>query len=152
MRHLSLSHGPADSWQRTRFPVPDTSSSLRLLRDPVQGRGSASRSEPSPLTPLLNAAAGIPRFRCKQKLCALLLCNPPKGSSPFTICTAQVWVPVQTPRTTWQSSHTASIVLPGCPGPAHSCGEMAICTSRAAAAGYGQTFGLSSSHSRADVN
>lgn len=110
----SLSHGPAESWQRRRFPVPGTTSSLRLLRDPVQGVGSASCSEPGPLTALPHAAAGIPWFRGKQKRGALLLCHPPTGRSRMTICTAQVRVPAHTPRATWQSSHTAPIVRPGC--------------------------------------
>jgi len=46
--------------------VPDTNNSLGLLRDLVQGVGSASCSEPGLLTPLLSVAAGIPRFRCKR--------------------------------------------------------------------------------------
>lgn len=138
MHLLSLSHGPADSCQMTHFPVPDTNNSLRLLRDPMHSVGSASCGEPGPLAPLLNVAAGIPRIRCSQTPCELLLCSPQREGA-------------QAPSAQHRCGSPRAPARPGraLTGPRlfqHSCVGTAICT-------HGRAdLGFSVSHSRADTD
>lgn len=125
-----------------------------LLRDVGQGMGSASCSE-LPCWPL--------SWRDSQgQTWTVTSCSPPPHPhQDLTISQREgVHQPSAQHRCGSPCQHTtqASTLThyPNCsadgPTAVHSCGTVAICTRRSGCACHGQTSGLSSSHSKADMN